>query len=81
MIRLDQGKLVPVNRAAFHGLVDQNICVVRPVEHDGEWQREYFTYRFAPAPRINPSRPGPWPEPDESEPDDKVLDQIYRHEL
>jgi hypothetical protein len=51
------------------------------VNRDGKWRKEYHPFRFAPAARVDPTLSGPRPEPDQSEPDAKALDQIYRHEL
>jgi len=42
---------------------------------------EWVPYKFAPARRFDPTRNGPQLPAGDSEPDDKVLDEIYRTEL
>jgi hypothetical protein len=65
-------------------LADKTICGVPLVRRDGVWREEYFTYRFDPPRRPDPSLAGRGPKPNENlnhEPDLTVLDQIYRFEL
>jgi hypothetical protein len=83
IVRLNgAGEKVGVNLADFRDYLTERIAYVKLVARaDGKWQREYAPYWFAPQPRIDTSKPGPWPEPDETTPDDKVLDEIYRREL
>src|SRR5262245_30527721 len=66
-VQLDgNGKLIDVNFAMFRELVDKHICGMRVINRDGIWQREYFTYRFDPPRRHDPTISGPQPEPDQS---------------
>ena len=60
-----------------------HLCGVRLVPNGTEsgWQREYFTYRFGPPPAPNMRLGGQRPNPNQSEPDNAVLMQIYRDEL
>ena len=82
IMQLDsKGQLNPVNMAAFREIIDKHICAVRIVNRGQGWQREFYSYRFAPARGHDPSLSGPQPPPDTSEPDDKVLEEIYRTEL
>jgi hypothetical protein len=86
LVRLDDGRLVPVNRAALRDLITQHICAVRLIERDGIWCEDYFTYAFEPQPRPDPMLAGrnlpPQPPPSRSlGPDDKVLMQLHQHEL
>ena len=82
LARLDgNGELVDINFDGFRDLVDHTICAEHIVKHGDRWEREYYPYRFPPAARFNPLLSGPQPAPDTSEPDDKVLDEIYRTEL
>jgi hypothetical protein len=80
LVQVDEGEL-PVNFADFCSLVDRRICGVRAVRRDGGWWKEYFSYRFPPAARPDPTRGGLRPPPDKSEPDAAVLDQLYRVEV
>jgi len=81
LVQLEEGELNQVNFAEFCSLIDRRICGVRAVHRDGAWWKEYFSYRFPPAARPDPRLSGPQPAPDRSEPDAKVLDQLYRVEL
>jgi hypothetical protein len=82
--RLDEnGGLSPVAFADYCDLVDKHIAGVRVVNRDGVWQREYYSYAFAPKPRFGPptmANPNPGAGAGR-EPDATVLDEIYRHEL
>ena len=72
LVQLDYstGKLISINRDALHRLIDKHIAAVRVVNHGTKgWQREYYSYGFAHGADTR------------LEPDAKVLDQIYRHEL
>jgi hypothetical protein len=80
LFRLEGGKLVGVALAEFRGLVEKAICTERAVNRDGVWQREFVSFGFPPKPRFNPTMANPT-APAALEPDDKVLDLIYRHEL
>src|SRR5262245_28365707 len=67
LVRLDQGKLVPVNLAALRDFIAKHIAGVRLVNRGGTWQREFFTYAFAPRPRPPaPTWENPHPEVDNS---------------
>jgi hypothetical protein len=82
LVRLDSaGQLVPINFAAFRKLVDKHVCGERLVQRGSGWQREYFTYQFNTPWRPDPAAAGPRLPPDEREPDETVLDRIYRSEL
>ena len=82
LFRLEGGKLVGVSLAEFRGLLDKHICGERAVNGGGVWRVEYFTYGFPAKPKFIPTMQNPHPDPKlEFEPDDKVLDLIYRHEL
>jgi hypothetical protein len=81
LVELNEGELNPVNFADFGSIIDQHICGVRAAHRDGAWWKEFFSYRFPPAARFDPTLGGPQPTPDRSEPDAKVLDQLYRVEL
>ena len=77
----ENGEPVGVFAADFRSFLDQHICTMRLVKREGKWQVEYPPFRFPPAWRFDASRSGPQLEPDTSEPDDKILDGIYRHGL
>ena len=82
--RLDgNGGLGPVSLAALHALIDKHICGVRVVKRGTGWERKYYSYAFAPRPnRGPPTMANPHPDVgSEREPDDKVLEEIYRHAL
>jgi hypothetical protein len=81
IVQLDRGDLRPINQAAFRGLVDRHICRRRIVNRGAGYEEEFFTYQFPPTRRFDHSISGPQPAPDESTPDDKVFDQIFRTEL
>jgi hypothetical protein len=84
LVRLDgNGELVNVNMAAFRELIDKSICGIRVVNRGSGWQREYFTYEFAPRRRPDPmlAGRGPLPELRNTEPDSATLDQLYRSKL
>jgi hypothetical protein len=82
LFRLEGGKLVGVALAEFRGLIEKAICAERAVNRAGVWQREYVSFGFPSKPRHIPTMQNPHPDPKlEFEPDDKVLDLIYRHEL
>jgi hypothetical protein len=80
LFQLEGGKLVGVSFAEFCGLVDKAICGVRAVNGSGVWKQERFTYGFPARPRFNPTYANPSPPP-ELEPDDKVIEEIFRREL
>jgi hypothetical protein len=80
LFRLDGGKLVGVSLAEFRGLVEKAICTERAVNRAGVWQQEFVSFGFPPKARHIPTMANPNP-PDTLEPDDKVLDEIFRHEL
>src|SRR5262245_44096381 len=71
------GALLSVNRAGLHARISEAICGVRLVKNGTGYQREYFSYQFAPTPHPGPPQPNQ-PVKTNSEPNDKVLDDIYR---
>ena len=78
----ENGEPVLVNAADFRTFLDQNICTMRLVQQrDGKWQVDYPPFRFPPAWRRDVSLSGPQEEPPEIEPNDRILDEIYRHGL
>jgi hypothetical protein len=82
IVQLVEGELHPINLAALHGLIDRHVCTVKFVNRGSGWAKEYVAYKFLPAARFDPSRAGPpLPQVAATEPDDKVLDEIFRVEL
>ena len=84
IVRLDgDGRLVPVLMADLPELIGRHICGVRVVMNNGAARKEYFAYEFPARQRPEPPRQEDWGKPPklEREPDAKVLEQIYRHEL
>ena len=78
------GQLVNVNRDGLREFIGQHIAAVRVVKNGSGWRKEYYTYGFAPRPRpASPTMANPNPGAGTvlHEPDDKALDEIYRHEL
>jgi hypothetical protein len=83
LVRLVEGRLLPVNRAALLDLIGQHICGLRLVMRDGRWQEDYYPLAFNPMPHPGPPRPedcGKVPERSR-EPDAVVLDEIYQRAL
>ena len=78
--RIQDGKLAQVNFAAFRAFLDERIAGCRAVCRDGVWRREYFSYRFDPAPRRDQTKPAP-DDDLYAEPDANVLDDLYRRSL
>jgi hypothetical protein len=57
LIRPDgNGEPVAVNWSDMRELADKTICGVPLVRRDGVWREEYFTYRFDPPRRPDPSQ-------------------------
>jgi hypothetical protein len=81
IVRIENRELVPVNLASLRRLIDKSICTVRAVNRGSGWEREYLTYRFPPARRVDASRSGPQLPLDESEPTEEILNEIFRTEL
>jgi hypothetical protein len=75
----EAGGLSPLNLAAFRELIDKNVCGVRIVNRNGKWQREFYSFEFAPTPRPSPptQQSGPPQKARSTGPDDKALRQIY----
>jgi hypothetical protein len=72
----------PINWQRYRALIDQHVCGVRLVPNGGAgWQKEYFTYAFDPPPGPDWKHGGRRPSPNREEPDNAVLDQIYRELL
>jgi hypothetical protein len=81
-VRLDGERLINVNLAGLHALIDKHIAGVRVVPNGTGWQREYFSYAFAPLPKGPPRWEDRGKEAELcTEPDDRVLKQIYMDEL
>ena len=74
LVQLRDGKLIPISRNELQELITRHVAAVRVVKRDGVWQREFYSYEFAQKPNFEPPT-------SEREPDDKVLDEIFRHEL
>ena len=77
LVQLRDGKLIPISRNELQELITRHVAAVRVVKRDGVWQREFYSYEFAQKPNFGP----PTSAGSEREPDDKVLDEIFRHEL
>lgn len=77
------GGLSPLSLAAFQELIGKNVCGSRIVHHDGMWREEFYTFEFAPVPRSPaPTQQTGVPQKVRmTEPDDKVLREIYAQEL
>jgi hypothetical protein len=74
LVQLDPtGKIIPINRAALHGLVSKHIAAVRVVNVGTAdppiWQRQYYSFGFEQHADTA------------HEPDAKVLDELFRNEL
>jgi hypothetical protein len=83
LVRLDGGELVPVNFADFRARVGQRICSLRLMRKGTQWRKEYYSFDFAPVPPSGPrtNAMGLQRTTTMTEPDDKVLRQIYTEEL
>ena len=83
LVRLDQGKLIGITRTALREFIAQHIAAIRLVERGGEWRKEFYAYDFLPKPRVRqPTAAKPLPDAGGTrEPDEQVLDRLFRHEL
>jgi hypothetical protein len=83
LVVLEGDKLKPVNMSDFHNLVSQHICGLRIVSHGNGYKRERFAYQFPAKPHPGPptAATGPARWTDSTEPDMKVLSEIYGQKL
>ena len=83
--RLDPntGQLLGVNLADFRSLIGQHLCGERVVPNGAGWQREYYSYPFAPTPRPpQPTQQSGLPQKARTTgPDDKALHQLYTEKV
>ena len=79
------GALNNVKFDAFRAIVGKHICgariINRGTREKPHWGPEYFTFAFDHLPHPGPPRQGVPPPAAPLEPDAKVLEEIYRHEL
>jgi hypothetical protein len=82
IVQVDKASgLTPINFATFRDLVAKHVCALRLVPNGAGWQRNYFSYSFPPPGGPDWRHGGRRPSPNASEPDNAVLEWLYREGL